>query len=216
LELQYHLPADSALFPFRLSFPDGTTLTLNKQVVRCEISFISKTPICISTPINFFDTNGIMYPLYLHGVIENDLMTNCQFYKSHYSLCSIVAENLESVPQLKEKIKNFVFTFNSLRMENRELSVLDGAVDFICRENKYESFMDAILRFVNLIIIKNPLKKWPDFLIETYGIPLFDVIEEMISKDLGDKKEKKLKNMFSEKNNVKGIPKQIPVFFNFV
>ncbi|KAH7821511.1 putative flagellar associated protein [Monocercomonoides exilis] len=102
VELHCQLPSDTAMLPLRVTFPEGVVLSLNKQTTVAEIFFTSKKSTSFSTTITFFDAFANPFPLVVHAIADNDLLTTAGFYLSTYRLNRIVQDKLDMPPYLKE------------------------------------------------------------------------------------------------------------------
>jgi hypothetical protein len=195
LDIQYQLPVESNLFPFKVDFPDGISLSLNKQVIPCTIVFSSKKAISFTTHISFFDNNGASYPLLIHGVADNCILTNASYYLNTSKNFSVVLDKFDGIPYLKE-----IFSHSSkLDLSSSNPSNFDSLsisqTSFPISSEIYpppssSTISSVLLRFLNLFILRTPLSVWPKGAIESYGIPVFEALEDMLLKSQSSGKNK--------------------------
>ncbi|KAA6384776.1 MAG: hypothetical protein EZS28_019695, partial [Streblomastix strix] len=249
VDLHCQLPADSALCPLKVNFPEGSSLTLNKQTVIVEVLFSARKSPSFSTRLVFYDGLANPYLLTVHTVADNDVFTNAGFLLSNWRINRTVQEHFDGIPQLKEDGSGIEVELlansqaqaqgsaqqqvqagsipgvpqtsgvgsadkqaigqkgtTSLSQQHHTQSMLNvnplmqqmasplttTYSQLVSTQFEMPSYPHALLpimlRFMNLTLLsQQQLIKWPESAIETFGMPLIEAIEHLLSQQIHGK-----------------------------
>ncbi|GBG28496.1 Cilia- and flagella-associated protein 65 [Hondaea fermentalgiana] len=79
LDLRYRLPAETQRVPLAISFPEGKNIGLSRPQIPVEVTFTSRKPMSFTAKVDFVDTDGNAFGIYITGTAENCLLTAFPF-----------------------------------------------------------------------------------------------------------------------------------------
>ncbi|KAK2945450.1 putative Cilia- and flagella-associated protein 47 [Blattamonas nauphoetae] len=209
-DVQCQPSGDPALFPVKVLFLEGQQLTLNKQSIVVDVILTSKKPVSFSNYLLFFDSLANPFRVLVHGVVDNDILTTTAFLFANHRIIRSMQDSFDGVPFLKEdshalereqraamqaltegtEIKSEMPSAAespelSPRFDQQRASYLapiyTGPFSLPC----YPSSLNRVLlRYLNTSFLSSQISVWPESMIEQFGQPLWEVIEEVLGEKI--------------------------------
>eukprot|EP00761_Pharyngomonas_kirbyi_P008295 gb/GECH01008306.1/.p1 GENE.gb/GECH01008306.1/~~gb/GECH01008306.1/.p1 ORF type:complete len:1295 (+),score=319.63 gb/GECH01008306.1/:1-3885(+) len=191
LELKYRLPADKSKVPLSLSFPEGSVLGGEKQILPVEVSFTSKKPMAFQAKIFFYDEEGTKFTIPISGVCDNCLLTNFPFLASEADNISIrvAKDKIITLQQKEEKTgEDFRPIENPMKYSvssGTTLTSSSSSYDLLGKIRKKIYSRKNIYRlvyFLNVCVLDNPIDDLITDCVNSDGQILYKILEKLCGK----------------------------------
>jgi hypothetical protein len=181
LDVKYRLPTDNVRIPLTINFPEGQQVGITKPKIPVEVYFQSNKPISFSAKLEFLDNDTGSYTLPISGTTENCILT-CHNYLHQfgefYSLDGdpVILTEKEDAPEVGPGAAPSAKTGS---MSHAGSLAGYGGQDL--------SQAEFILRWMNGNVLKNQMEHFPQDLVNSSGRYLYEIIEFLSGKNVGQK-----------------------------
>src|SRR3990167_7115467 len=181
--LKGHIMETFQHFPIKVEFPEGSILSSKKLKMKCELSFVAKTPLSFTTQLFIEDGDKTSYWIFVSGTTDNSLLTTYTYFlrtpKEEYEFVEKEDKPLAIKPVDKDQSlrseRNVSVTHSKLSAGTTNYKVSLGymPVPF----DMLERACRHMVRFLNVFVPGLGMESFPGDIIQKNGDPLVRIVE---------------------------------------
>lgn len=181
--LKGHIMETFQHFPIKVEFPEGSILSSKKLKMKCELSFIAKSPLSFTTQLFIEDGDKTSYWIYVSGTADNSLLTTFSYFlrtpKEDYEFIEKeekpLAIKMVDKDQSLRSERNISVTHSKISAGTGNYKVSLGytpvPIDSLERACRH------LVRFLNVFVPGLNLESFPSDMIQKNGDPLVRIVE---------------------------------------
>lgn len=188
VELRYEIREDPGNINLKLHYLDGKQLGITKPKITVEAIFQSSRPVSFTNIVDFFDQDGGKYSLPISGTADNSLLTTYSFIQrspdevrlevSETGCVTLIQEVRSEDEAWSDKGNNV--SRAGPRTAAGSSVVSQGMMSMVgynpVPPAMLERSLDFLARWLNHVVLTNPVNKLPDDFIATNGAQLYEII----------------------------------------
>ena len=188
VELRYEIREDPGDINLKLHYLDGKQLGITKPKITMEVTFQSARPVSFTNIVDFFDQDGGKYSVPISGTADNSLLTTYSFIQRNPDEVHLEVSETGCVTLIQEvrseddawSDKGNNVSRAGPRTAAGSSVVSQGMMSMVgynpVPPAMLERSLDFLARWLNHVVLTNPVNKLPDDFIATNGAQLYEII----------------------------------------